>query len=81
MKKFLLKFGLAVVIGQIAFVYGLLYIVNPLLLNSNNFIWLILMIILEDVLYKTWLISTAIYFVYAAYYIITNKRIKNEHQG
>lgn len=81
MKEFLLKFGLAVVIGQIAFVYGLLYIVNPLLLNSNNFIWLILMIILEDVLYKTWLISIAIYFVYAAYYIITNKRIKNEHQG
>lgn len=75
-KTFILKLGLIVVCALIFLIYGLLHIVNPILLSTNNFSWLIVLVLFENVLYKTWEVCTVIYLGYAVYYFVDRKRSK-----
>lgn len=72
-KEVILITGLCIVLGLITFIYALLFIVNPILLKTS-FTWLFTIVLIENVLYKTWQICVVIYFVYVLYYLFSGKK-------
>ena len=75
-KKLILKVGFIADSALILLAYALVHIVNPILLNTHNYIWLIILIIIENIIYKTFEICTVVYLGYSVYYFIDRKRTK-----